>query len=772
MFRGQHIWAIPLITALVVAGVGWWSDVQLQRVIYQELQNDLQSTLDANVTALEIWMTDQKRIATSIADEPRLKTLAIESLQPPTGPFANPAVSYEIRRQLFEGERFAQRLQALGFISAQLVDTNLTIVITDMESRSRVGYRVPAGLEPRYRELFETGQPQIITPYKLPPPRLRGRQTVLRLPGGGMVMGFRPPPMGAPPTAPDLAVMQVAAPLKDDSGVVRGALVLVINPNAEFTRILSVARSGESGETFAFDAEGVMLSESRFDEELRAHKLLGGGTNLSLNLNSSSNSNSNPSLSFSSNAALTSALNLHLRDPGGELADGHAPDTNSPVILMVEQAITGHDGVDLTPFRDYRGVPVVGAWRWLKQAGFGVGTKLDAREAFHTQRIVRSLFLLLFLLLLLAALVIFAFSYSHVLFRRRLTEAELKARRLGQYRLMEKIGEGGMGAVYRARHALLRRETALKLLPPDKADPHAVHRFEQEVQITCRLAHPNTIQVFDYGHTPDGIFYYAMEYLDGLNLADLVDRYGPQPEERVIHILRQVCGSLGEAHQLGLIHRDIKPANVFLTDRGGIPDTVKVLDFGLVKHTGPNPAPIPSPHASRTPLKEGIVGTPNFIAPEAIENPDKADVRSDLYSVGVVAYHLLTGQHVFKGATIAEVCRRHINDTPVPPSEQAGKKFDPELEGLVLRCLAKDPAARPQSAAELAEALGQCPAAARWTVERRASWWTDYRNARPAGPAVTKAPAVAPRPSVSTPAEKTVKIDFDERTGDGGKDEG
>ena len=250
---------------------------------------------------------------------------------------------------------------------------------------------------------------------------------------------------------------------------------------------------------------------------------------------------------------------------------------------MVQRAINGSTGVEIEPFRDYRGVPVIGAWMWLPHYGFGVGTKIDAREAYRTLRLVRMVFVILFLLLVLASLVILLYSLRQVMWRRRLTEAELKARQLGQYQLVEKIGEGGMGVVYKAHHALLRRETALKLLTPDKADAVSIQRFEREVRLTCRLMHPNTIQVYDYGHTPEGIFYYAMEYLEGLNLVELVERYGTQPEGRVVNLLIQVCESLSEAHALGLIHRDIKPGNIFVTDRGGVPDMVKVLDFGLVR---------------------------------------------------------------------------------------------------------------------------------------------------------------------------------------------
>jgi len=736
-FLGKHIWIVPLLTALVVAGVGWWADGQLRRVVQQEIRNDLESTLQANVTALEIWMTNQKRIAAALADEPRFKTLALELLDTQRS-LTNRAAANEASRQLLMTEKFGERIRTLGYPFAQIVNTNLLIVSENIRGRGRLGTPVPETLAPLYRELFEKGEPLIITPFKLPRPELARRlpqRFGQRLrPFPGFTNSLPPDATGnrdqLPPANRTQSFMQVAVPLKDGGGVTCGALVLIINPDAEFTRILSVARTGDSGETFAFDAEGVMLSESRFDQQLKEFKLL------------------------EDKPDATSALTLRLRDPGGDLSQGHLADTNGPLILMVERAISGDSDVEIKPFRDYRGVPVVGAWRWLGGYGFGVGTKLDESEAFHTLRMVRSVFLVLFLLLLLAALVILLFSYSQVLWRRRVTEAELKARQLGQYRLTEKISEGGMGSVYKARHTLLRRETALKLLPPHKAEPYAIQRFEQEVQLTCTLAHPNTIQVFDYGHTPDGIFYYAMEFLDGLNLGDLVVRYGPQPEERVIHILRQVCGSLGEAHGLGLIHRDIKPANVFLTDRGGVPDNVKVLDFGLVRRFGPNASDANLPEFVS---EDGIVGTPNFIAPEAIQNPDQADVRSDLYSVGVLAYYLLTGEFIFESDSISELCHHHINDTPDTPSERTGKPFDPQLEALVMRCLAKVPATRPQSAAELSEALAQCAAAARWTPGCRAAWWTAHRQA-PAQP------TTGAQPPASSEMQKTVKIDFDERT--------
>jgi len=730
MLRGKNIWIIPLITGLLVALVGWWADGQLHRVVQQNLKSRLQSALDANVTALEIWMDNQKRIATSLAEDPNVRTQALEilALRPPT-PRNRPSPG-DRSRQVLNSGNLPERLRGLGYLMAQLVDTNLIVVSDNGRGRARLGQPVIEELRPKYEELFKTGEPRIITPFKVPRPNWmrRGPQRDGE-PRAAASPANTTRPNRFAPLLRDPAVMQVAAPVRNDSGQTVGALVLIFTPNSEFTKILSVASYGDSGETFAFDGEGVLLSESRFDDELKQFGLI------------------------EDKPESASALNLRLLDPGSDLTQGGTAATNGPLILMVEQALTGESGVEIEPFRDYRGVPVVGAWQWLPNYGFGVGMKMDAREAFHLLRMVRSVFLVLFLLMLLGSLLLFGFSYMQLRVRRRLSKAELKARQLGQYRLVEKIGEGGMGSVYKARHTLLRRETALKLLPPEKADEFTIKRFEQEVQLTCTLSHPNTIQIFDYGHTPDGIFYYAMEYLDGLNLSDLVMRYGPQPEDRAIHIIRQVCGSLAEAHQRGLIHRDIKPANVFLCDRGGVPDSVKVLDFGLVRHFGANAK---ADNLAEFAGAEGIVGTPNFIAPESIEAPDKADIRSDIYAVGGLAYYLLTGQYVFDGETTGEVCRRHLNETPQPPSERAGHQFDPALEQLILRCLAKDPAKRPQSATELSDLLAKCRFHGSWTVERRIQWWTQHRHA--------PAPPPTPAHPASSTLQRTVKIDFDERT--------
>ena len=293
------------------------------------------------------------------------------------------------------------------------------------------------------------------------------------------------------------------------------------------------------------------------------------------------------------------------------------------------------------------------------------------------------------------------------------------AKQLGQYTLEMKIGEGGMGAVYRARHAMLRRPTAVKLLLPGRGRTSDLARFEREVQKTSELTHPNTVTVFDYGRTPDGVFYYAMEYLDGASLGQIVEASGPQPPERVVHILRQVAGALVEAHAASLIHRDIKPANIILCERGKQLDVAKVVDFGLVKEVGAS-------GGSDLTHAETLAGTPLFISPEALTDPDKVDGRSDLYALGAVGYYLLTGETPFDGNTVVEVCGHHLHTQPAPPSTRLGVPLPERLETILLACLEKAPANRPQDASALLARLDRTGLAEEWTQDRAKEWWDEH----------------------------------------------
>jgi serine/threonine protein kinase len=334
-------------------------------------------------------------------------------------------------------------------------------------------------------------------------------------------------------------------------------------------------------------------------------------------------------------------------------------------------------------------------------------------------------------LLLASGGAIFGFTVMVERLQAAARTSALAARRLGQYALVQEIGRGANGTVYRARHSLLRRPVAIKLLSPDMTNATNRARFEHEVQMTSQLTHPNTVAIYDYGHTPEGLFYFAMEYLGGIDLDQLVRQFGPQPDGRVIHILRQVCGSLSEAHRIGLIHRDVKPANIYLTRRGGVCDLVKVLDFGLVKavHAG-----------AKSGMKaNAVVGTPHFMSPEAVENPEATDGRSDLYSLGAVGYWLLTGKTVFDHDNIEELLVSQVNELPSHPAKRLDKPPSADLADLIMACLAKQPAQRPPSAEALDQALAECAAAGTWTPLDAERWWQAHASAVEALPAATMA---------------------------------
>jgi tRNA A-37 threonylcarbamoyl transferase component Bud32 len=453
---------------------------------------------------------------------------------------------------------------------------------------------------------------------------------------------------------------------------------------------------GETGDAYAFDSRGIMLTASRFDDDLKRLGLIPNSPDA------------------------TTILKLQLLDPGVDLRSGEQPSksrANMPLTRMAAAATTEWSGYDVEGYRNYRGSKVVGAWAWLPDYGLGVAAEVETREAFQTLYILRRAFFTLFLLLVLSALVTFGFSVLVERLQSSVRKNALATRKIGQYVLLQEIGRGSSGMVYRARHAILRRPVAVKLLSPEMTNEANAVRFEHEVQMTSQLTHPNTVAIYDYGRTPEGLFYYAMEYLSGINLDRLVREFGPQPEGRVVHILRQVCGSLAEAHRIGLIHRDIKPANIVLTRRAGVCDLVKVLDFGLVKAVALGPEGLSA---------KAVVGTPHFISPEAVKDPEKVDARSDLYGLGAVAYWLLTGKTLFDDEDVDVLLDEHIARTPVNLSKRCALPVAADLELLVMRCLSKLPQERVQTAELLDAALACCASAGSWSTEQAEAWWRDH----------------------------------------------
>jgi serine/threonine-protein kinase len=304
---------------------------------------------------------------------------------------------------------------------------------------------------------------------------------------------------------------------------------------------------------------------------------------------------------------------------------------------------------------------------------------------------------------------------------RELQEKAHEAQRLGQYRLKEILGFGGMGAVYLAEHVMLRRPCAIKLIRADQAgDPRTLLRFEREVRATATLTHWNTVEIFDYGHSEDGTFYYVMEYLPGMNLEDLIEQHGPMPPERAVHFLRQVCQALREAHGIGLIHRDIKPSNIFASERGKVFDVAKLLDFGLVKSVG-----LGNDGVNLT--QEGsFAGSPAFMSPEQAAGRAHLDARSDIYNLGAVAYFLITGKLLFERESPLQMLHAHAYE-PIAPLHEFQDEVPGDLQRVIMRCLEKDADRRYQDAISLERALSACECAGQWTAERAEDWWRDHK---------------------------------------------
>ncbi len=668
-FLNRRVWARPIIAVTVLLALGWGVHGSIERTMNSNLRSQLQTLLDVEVAMLRTWLAAQESNAQSVTGDTEVRLL-ISQLLAAKDDGENPTDNIQdnvqdIAKQL--AKQLGPAMNSHGYDRFFVADRKKILAATH---RDAVGLELPSEFESVTERIYD-GLTTVTPPFA----------SVLTLSDT----------QGRAKTG--VSSMFVIAPIVDEHLQVVASLGLQINPKREFTRIMQLGRLGESGETYAFNDKGLMLSNSRFDNDLILLGLL------------------------PDREGISSILEVQVRAPGGDMTQGYRPGVRRaalPLTRMAESAIAGGSKVDTVGYSDYRGVTVVGAWTWLEEYGLGVATEIDYSEAFRPLTILKRTFWGLIALLVASSIAIFIFSIRVAQLQRKAMAATIEAKQLGQYKLEKKLGEGAMGMVYRGKHAMLARPTAIKLIDADKVTESSIASFEREVQITSNLNHPNTIEIYDFGRTPEGVFYYAMEFLDGLDLQELVDRYGPQPPSRVIYILRQICGSLYEAHSMGLVHRDIKPANIMLNRRGGEGDVVKVLDFGLVKA-------FEGEHADNR--DHSMAGTPLYMSPEAIQMPGSVDACSDLYAVGAVGYFLLTGHPVFEANELAELCRMHAADIPQPPSTRVGKKIPEGLENAILGCLEKTRSKRPQTARDLANMLNRSEEAHAWTVDDADAWW-------------------------------------------------
>ncbi len=677
-----RLWLFVIFCSLVVMGLGWWAHNETRESLRGVLATGLRAILKADVAALDQWMAEKKRQVLTWADRPQVRQNTQELVNISTGSatpgtrLLNSQAQKNLRDDL---QSFVQNENVGGYV---IVDKNGFVLASD--NAEVVGVRLAPGELSGLDDVFR-GKQRVMPPFR--------EGTLAR----------------AYDAWPSLPLMAVMAPIRGGSTSLVGtllnseqnqrviaAMVFLIDARTDFSNILAVAHMGETGNTYAFGRDGLMLSESRFSGDLKRLGLIGGVSND------------------------TEILSVYVRDPGGDLTAGFKPSgplSKCPLTHMALAATQGLSGEDTVGYRDYRGVTVVGAWEWLDAYNIGIATEVTLAEAQGVLRPIWLTFgLLIFLLVAAGALVL-----AKTLVNARLRERVDEARQLGQYTLIEKIGEGGMGEVYRAQHAMLRRPVAVKLLKDPTLGPEAVARFEQEVQQTCQLSHPNTIEIYDFGRTPDGVFYYVMEFLEGLTLSRLVSVDGAVPVERVVYILKQVCGSLEEAHDLGLIHRDIKAENIVLCERGGLYDVAKVLDFGLAKDViAHDEIQVTSAHM--------LAGTPRYIAPERMRDARLASPRTDLFSVGAVAFLMLTGRDAFLGASVMEICEQVLHAPASRPSECTDRPIPKILDDLVLSCLSRDPDERPLNARAMIDVLDTITGLPEWGSNQARDWW--FKNAR------------------------------------------
>jgi hypothetical protein len=673
-FWRKQVWIWPLLAAPLIALFGYYVYASVEASLRDGVREELKAVLNADLEALRIWMNIQQQTAQSLAAEKDVVSLAEPLITLSQQPESKRSLLADAPEAAQLRDEIYARTKMRGYIGYVLTNADLEVVASSHEEL--IGKK-NALADPMVATALRQGKAMVTRPSP--------SVVILDDMDGQMRAGV--------PT------MFAVAPILREDKQMLGAIGLRIRPETDFTRILKVGNFGASGETYAFDAQGVMLSRSRFEDDLKRLALIADKHHV------------------------TAVNELELRDPGVNLLQHARPVASRkdlPLTKMAASAIAGQSGDDVRGYRDYRGVMVVGAWQWLPEYGFGVATEIDADEAFRPAGVVRRMHRSLFALLGVLTLAVVGATFYLSRTERKAREAAIAAKKVGQYHLEDKLGQGGMGVVYRGKHALLRRPTAIKLLDPARTNEDSISRFEREVRLTSQLNHPNTITIYDYGRTDEGVFFYAMELLEGLDLETLVQRYGAQPPARVVHLLAQICGSLAEAHRTGLIHRDIKPGNIMLTQRGGVCDYIKVLDFGLVKA-------VSSTEKNLT-AYNSLTGTPLYMSPEGIERPDEVDARSDLYAVGAVGYFLLTGKPVFPGESVVEICMQQVTATPKRPSERLGRELPAELEDALLQCLAKTPADRPQSAAELAKALKAMTILPPWTDGDAEKWWSTYTN--------------------------------------------
>ncbi|GGZ85725.1 serine/threonine-protein kinase [Algibacter mikhailovii] len=466
-----------------------------------------------------------------------------------------------------------------------------------------------------------------------------------------------------------------------------------------FSEIFNTSKHGATSETYAFNNEGKMISSGRFTEDLRKTYLL-------------------------KDTLLETIYNIELKDPGLNVMHGAKPTLSSvemPFTKIVDNALNHiklgdsiYHGSLMKPYRDYRGIEVIGAYLWYPEHNFGVITEEDFDEALASLVYFRYTFFIFFIIILVLSFLLFNSNVRIARIGKKVDDFSI----IGQYKLREKLGEGGFGEVFKAEHTFLKTPVAIKILKNQFANTDMLDRFEKEVKITSSLSHPNTIKVYDYGTTENNNFYYVMEFLNGISLDKVVNSNNEIPLARGIYVLYHLCLSLKEAHDKGFAHRDIKPMNVMLCNQGGAYDVVKLLDFGLVKN-------VDASLSQQTQINR-IGGTPMFMAPERIRDPFNTDLRVDIYSIGALGMYLFSGQYLLELVSQKMLTGEETLQGDFRNNLIERKDVPIELSEFLASCIRFDPNKRPSGIDELIVFFEKLNQKNPWTRKDALDWWKNY----------------------------------------------
>ncbi len=658
--RLRRILALAAVASTLVLGaIGWWTHLEVEQSMRATRGAALASVLDSQAQSLRVWIDDQKLGIARLARDRQLREAAA-SLADIAGDTGAEPTSYCVSpaaRRL--AAQLDDALTGAGTVAFNLVVASGRIVASNPAEYCGLRYRA---------ETFESSLA----------PAFDG--DTLFLPPHDDAANLE----GAPRSLPlDQPLIWIRSPMRDANNDVIAVLGIGYLANEQFSTILAAARAGQTDEVYAFDRNGVMLSRSRFEETLYERASLPVGA--------------------------SSIGRLVLRSP---LDDDSARTRLVEAALAAKSAPESASGMLLDPYPGYLATPVVGGWRRLAGDDLFIAIEMSADEAYAPLEALDTVFAVVFGILILAVCVALFYWFTAVLIR-----AEVEKDRMGPYWLGERIGKGGVGNVYRARHDLLKRPSAVKLLKPSRATDEMTARFRREAKLASQLTHPNMIDIYDYGVGIDGSLFYAMELLEGDTVGDLVLRGGPMPVARAVHLLRQVCAGLAEAHGKGLVHRDISVTNIMACLYGGEYDFAKILDFGLVKS-------VAGDDQSQTVTRSvRILGTVQYMAPERLHDPSDVDVRADVYAVGAVAFFIVSGRRMFESEDTLALTSRVLNEMPPRLSEVAAQPIPAELDELVARCLAKLRDDRPESILAVKEVLDRIAEHHRWTQsDAKATW--------------------------------------------------